>query len=56
MLLFTRMVSLGYLFNICVSGTAQWCVNICFSVFFLVMATISCYLTIRLRSEHENKI
>ena len=56
MLLFTRMVSLGYLFNICVSGAAQWCVNISFSVFFLIMATISCYLTIRLRSEHENKI
>ena len=56
MLLFTRMVSLGYLFNTCVSGPAQWIVYVAFSLFFLTFAIISCYLTIRLRTEHENKI
>ena len=56
MLLFTRLVSLGYLFNICVSGPTQWLITTVFSVALVALTAYSCYLTIRLRSKHENKI
>lgn len=56
MLLFTRLVSLGYLFNICVSGKAQWSINTVFSITLVLLTAYSCYLTIRLRGKHDNKI
>lgn len=56
MLLFTRLVSLGYLFNMCVSGALQWTVMTLFSMVLVLLTTYSCYLTIRLRGKHDNKI
>ena len=56
MLLFTRLVSLGYLFNICVSDPMQWLVTIIFSIVLVTLTGYSCYLTIRLRGKHDNKI
>ena len=56
MLLFTRIASVGYLFNICYSGTAFWILNLTFSAFMVVLTIYSCYVTIRLRMKHDNKI
>ena len=56
MLLFTRIVSLGYLFTLCVNKVGQWTLNISFSITLLLLAAYSCYLTIRLRGIHDNKI
>ena len=56
MLLFTRIVSLGYLFSLCTNGTVQWSLYTVLSIVLLVLAAYSCYLTIRLRAKHENKI
>ena len=56
MLLFTRLASLGYLFNICISGPTQWSITTIFSILLVILTAYSCYLTIRLRSKHDNKI
>ena len=56
MLLFTRIASVGYLFNICYSGATQWILNLAFSAFMVILTTYSCYVTIRLRRKHDNKI
>lgn len=56
MLLFTRIVSLGYLFNMCISGSVQWTLNVLFSVTLILLTTYSCYLTIRLRGNHDGKL
>lgn len=56
MLLFTRIASVGYLFNICYSGATQWILNLTFSAFMVILTIYSCYVTIRLRRKHDNKI
>ena len=56
MLLFTRIASLGYLFNICVSGLDEWLLQVLFSIGLILLTCYSCYVTIRLRSKHDNKI
>lgn len=55
MLLFTRIASLGYLFNICVNQK-QWYLQITFSVTLMILTAYSCFVTISLRGKHDNKI
>lgn len=56
MLLFTRIAGLSYLFTICVSGQQEWLLQVLFSIALILLTTYSCYVTIRLRSKHDNKI
>ena len=56
MLLFTRIVGLGYLFNFVIVGTVQWTIAGLYSIFLILVTTYSCYLTIALRNKHENAL
>ena len=55
MLLFTRIVGLGYLFNLIVYE-GQWAVAVLFSAAIILLTSYSCYLTIELRDSHQNAI
>lgn len=56
MLLFTRIVGLGFLFNFCLEGFWAWVALIVMSLFFASCTGYSCYLTIMLRSLHQNSL
>ena len=56
MLLFTRIVGLGYLFNFVILGAWIWTASLLFSIVLIVLTTYSCYLTIILRAKHENAL
>ena len=53
MLFFTRIVSLGYLYDMCV---ISWPLEIVFSLILVALTVYSCYLTIILRGIHDGKI
>lgn len=56
MLLFTRIVGLGYLFNLVLTGAVQWTIFIVGSLTLITLTGYSCFLTIVLRARHDNAI
>lgn len=56
MLLFTRIVGLGYLFNLVITGWWEWTLSVAFSLTLIVLTSYSCYITIVLRARHDNAI
>ena len=56
MLLFVRIVSLGYLYNFLILGNTQWVLAAFYTLFLIVIISYSCFLTLALRNRHDNAL